>query len=60
MTKFTEKQISWAKSHDWFVSHNANGSITVMERYTIDGGPLQVDYIIFSGSFSEIKEWAGY
>jgi hypothetical protein len=59
MTNFTEKQISWAKSHDWFVSQNEDGTLTLTESYSFNG-KLHTDIVTFSGSFSELKEWAGY
>lgn len=49
----TSQQIKWAASHDWFVMDNGNGTITVRDDL---GGPL----LTWTGSFSELRAWAGY
>ncbi|WP_266031244.1 hypothetical protein [Brucella intermedia] len=55
----TFKHISWAKLHDWFVKDNGDGSVMVEDRFTVGGGPLQVQYIKFN-DFSSLLNWAGY
>lgn len=55
----TPSQVAWAARHDWFVSHDGAGNVTVQDRFTINGGPLQVEYVVFQ-DFSELRCWAGY
>lgn len=53
----TASQIKWAASHDWFVSDNGDGTITVLTMEMSD--PIGAT-MIFSGSFRELRDWAGY
>jgi len=56
----TRRQIEWASLHDWFCGVGAdNASVIVEDRYTVNGGPLQVDILTFS-NFAELYVWAGY
>ena len=59
MNQLTERQINWAKSHDWFVGMLGD-CIEVVDRYTIHGGPLQEDFIRWTGTFQELRAFAGY
>ena len=56
MNKLSSSQITWASQHDWFVCNNGDGTITVAARWssglTITG--------VFGGSFSDLRDWAGY
>lgn len=57
--QLTPRQIAWAKSHDWFAGMIGE-CIEVIDRYTINGGPLHEDLIIWTGTFAELRDWAGY
>lgn len=52
-------QIRWATEHDWFVKSNNDGTITVMERYSMNGQSFENE-IIWDKSFNELREFAGY
>ena len=60
----TEKQIIWAKSHDWFIAAHADGTIVIRELY----GQLQADVAVVFGEdtihwtqgFKALRDWAGY
>ena len=53
------KQIAWAASHDWFIGDNLDGTIMVRDAYTLNG-KLFEQAIVWSKSFSELRDWAGY
>ena len=55
-TNFTPNQIKWAAQHDWFVSVNDNGNIVAREVYS-DGSS---NIVVHTGSFQELRDWAGY
>lgn len=55
----TEQQIKWAASHDWFVCDKGDGSIIVRDAYTLRGEYHSAE-IVWTGSFSELRDWAGY
>jgi hypothetical protein len=55
----TEKQISWAADHDWFGSHNEDGTITIFDRYTQNGQYFE-QMLVWNKSFRELRIWAGY
>lgn len=59
LNQLTAKQITWAKSHDWFAGMIGE-CIEVFDRYTLRGGPSQEDLIVWTGTFSELRDWAGY
>jgi hypothetical protein len=60
MNQLTEKQIAWAKSHDWFYGTNPSGEILVLDRYTTKNGAYHEDTIVWNKSFGELRNWAGY
>jgi len=55
----TERQVQWAKAHDWFIAALPdNQGVQVADNYTIEG-------ILFEGcrtitDFRTLVEWAGY
>ena len=55
----TTKQIQWARSHDWFFADNGNGTIIVRDMFTLDG-VYHEQLITWHGSFSALRDWAGY
>jgi hypothetical protein len=59
MNRLTHLQKEFAKDHDWFVRMNGD-CIVIADRYTVHGGPLQVDEIVWTKSFKALREWAGY
>ena len=57
--KLSALQIKWAAAHDWFVRSNTDGTITVMERYSMNGQHFENE-IIWNKSFNALQEFAGY
>lgn len=59
--RLTDNQIAWAASHDWFFgAHNTiNGAIYIADRYTLDGY-YREQVLVFTGTFTELRAWAGY
>lgn len=57
--QLTARQIEWAKSHDWFVGMLGD-CIEVVDRFTVNGGPLQEELILWTDTFAELRGWAGY
>lgn len=54
------QQIEWAKSHDWF-SHMQGEQIVVVERWmNVKTGERGEDEIVWTKSFRELRDWAGY
>lgn len=56
----TDRQIEWAKGHDWFRSIDASGQIVVESVFTVDGGPAQSELIVWTAGFRALRDWAGY
>lgn len=56
----TKEQIRWAASHDWFVADCLNGTIQVRDVVVWADGHITEDYITWTKSFRELREWAGY
>lgn len=55
----TERQINWAKQHDWFVDVLASGEgVLVLDQY-LDQGVLYTDSKAFV-DFRALRNWAGY
>ena len=60
----TAQQITWAKSHDWFIADRHDGTIVIRELY----GQLQADGSVVFGedtihwtqAFKALRDWAGY
>lgn len=56
--------IGWAKSHDWFVRDNGNGTIEVSDRWSQlhpDGKVTHHEQQIhWTRSFAALRDWAGY
>ena len=50
----TTQQLTWAKSHDWYMSGNRYG---IVVRDYIDD--MHLNFIEFT-SFNELYIWAGY
>lgn len=60
---FTHKQILWCAQHDWFLGERHNGNLLVREAWTsADDNYTTVTEttIEWTGSFQELREWAGY
>jgi len=55
-TMLTQRQIAWAKTHDWFVRDNGDGRIVVADRYS-DGTEIIMTWHL---SFRALRNWAGY
>ena len=59
----TERQIAWAKSHDWFVCMRGD-CIEVVDRYSQlhpDGTTTHhEDSIVWTAGFRALRDWAGY
>jgi len=55
---FTERQIAWARQHDWFVGVSPAGKIVCTDEYTKDG----VFYrdVVSHTEFGALRLWAGY
>lgn len=49
----TPKQIAWAATHDWFVRDLGTGRIIIRDDIT-------GEHIIWTESFKELRDWAGY
>lgn len=58
--QLTETQITWAKQHDWFKFVDADCGCVVVEDCYTQNGKLFVNPIIWNGTFSELRRWAGY
>lgn len=58
--QLTEKQINWAKQHDWFRFVDEDCGCIVVEDCYSQNGQLFNKKIIWNGSFSELRRWAGY
>lgn len=60
----TASQIRWAKSHDWFYTDLRNGTIIVIDRYSQQHKDGTIthheDSIVWTKSFSALRNWAGY
>lgn len=60
----TTAQVNWAKSHDWFVRDNGNGTIQVLDRWTQMHADKSVtsheERINFTEGFRALRDWAGY
>jgi len=60
----TSQQINWAKSHDWFISDKADGTIYVLDRYSQLHPDKSIthhaDIVHWTASFAELRDWAGY
>jgi hypothetical protein len=54
------KQIAWAAQHDWFISDNADGTITVKDAYTNADGKHCETTGTWDGDFASLRTWAGY
>lgn len=52
----TQQQIKWAKGHDWFNHDNKDGTIIVQEHMLNSDSSNLITF----GSFTALKEWAGY
>lgn len=54
---FTEKQLQWAQSHDWFVWGNARTIAT--REYIITKKGTRAVFEVFH-NFKDLLKWAGY
>jgi hypothetical protein len=58
--QLTPKQIEWAKSHDWFAGMIGD-CIEVVDRWVnVNTKESGEDLIIWTKSFRELRDWAGY
>ena len=55
----TERQIAWARQHDWFYAINPKGELIVLDCYTKDG-VYSEDTIVWTAGFRALRDWAGY
>jgi hypothetical protein len=56
----TTKQISWAKTHDWFLAVLADGEgVMVLDRWVDRDGNYFVDTKAFT-DYYRLRNWAGY
>jgi hypothetical protein len=58
MNYFTQSQIAWARSHDWFIGIAPSGRIVCTDEYTKDG-VFYRDTVSFT-NFAKMRAWAGY
>ena len=56
----TAQQIEWASAHDWFVSDNNDGTITVEDISDDGAGNASYRQIVWRKSFAALRAWAGY
>lgn len=56
----TQAQVNWAKRHDWFVADLGNGRIIVLDDYVDCEGKVHRNTIAWTGTFQELRNWAGY
>lgn len=60
----TVRQIQWAATHDWFLRDNGDGTITLQEAWTVShkfkACELHTKIILWTGTFAELRDWAGY
>lgn len=59
----TPSQITWAAQHDWFVSNNGDGTITVRDCGVLDqDGVYHYNETIahWTRTFKQLRDWAGY
>lgn len=60
MNKLTAQQIRWAQSHDWF-SRMCGDCIVIVERWVnVTTSERGDDEIVWTKSFSDLRDWAGY
>jgi hypothetical protein len=58
--QLTQKQIEWAKSHDWFCFIDADCNCIVVNDCYSDHTGYHEKRMIWNGSFSDLRRWAGY
>lgn len=58
----TTRQIAWARSHDWFVRDNGDGSITCLDVWTNVNVEPRVwhEDEVRHHDFQALRDWAGY
>lgn len=56
---FTEQQLAWARSHDWYVCEHADGSLIVRDSYEIEGVLFEGPDVKFC-DIRALRDWAGY
>ena len=59
INQLTEKQIEWAKQHNWFDHVDECGCIVVIDEYSKEG-KFYSNPMIWNGSHVELRRWAGY
>jgi hypothetical protein len=57
-TIFVSEQLRWIESHDWYDSTVCN-RVIVVDRFTFEGKSYSETFI-WSGTFAELRDWAGY
>lgn len=55
----TSKQIEWASRHDWFVKEISDG-VVVRDRVVDKAGNWSEYQFLWTGTFRELRDWAGY
>ena len=55
----TTSQLNWAASHDWF-SHIQDGRLFVVDQGWNADNTFFDNVIEFTGTFRELRAWAGY
>lgn len=58
-TVLTPRQIEWAKQHDWFLGARSNDTVVVEDCYILNGTSYRTS-MIWTGTFAELRGWAGY
>lgn len=54
----TEKQISWALTHDWALAATDAGLI--VEEVWVQNGKRFSRIFVWDGDFASLRAWAGY
>ena len=60
VNQLTSKQIDWAKQHDWFCFIDSDCSCIVVNDCYSDHTGYHEKKMIWNGSFSDLRRWAGY
>ena len=56
----TDKQISWAKNHDWFIEISSDGEGVLVLDVSVDRvGVVHTTTRVFT-DYYRLRNWAGY
>ena len=56
----TPAQVRWASHHDWFISDNRDGTITILDTWVDPTGNYQTQTRMWFDGFTALRNWAGY